>query len=206
MSTLPKLEIKPDFSIHSSTRIGSISLVVKNLENQIAFYQQALGLNLLWRGGREALLGTGESALVRLVEQPGVKRYQRVTGLYHFAILYPNRQELARAIARLFALEYPNHPTDHIMTKTTYLNDPEGNGIELYCESPEDGAWSLKDGQYITRRADASLSTGREPLDLKALFSHLKDEDHMDHPAPLETQIRHIHLHVRDLQGAIDFY
>jgi catechol 2,3-dioxygenase len=52
-------------------------------------------------------------------------------GLYHFAVLFPNRKELARAMARLFAMRYENYPTDHIMTKTTYLDDPEGNGITL---------------------------------------------------------------------------
>ena len=66
-------------------------------------------------------------------------------------MLFPNRRELARAIARLYAVKYENYPTDHIMTKTTYLDDPEGNGIELYAESPEDGTWSLANGEYITR-------------------------------------------------------
>ncbi len=79
-----------------------------------------------------------------------------MTGLYHFAVLFPNRRELARVMARLFVLKYPNYPTDHIMSKTTYLDDIEGNGIELYCESPEDGSWSMKDGEYITTRTDGS--------------------------------------------------
>mgnify|MGYP001764798118 CR=1 FL=1 len=71
-------------------------------------------------------------------------------------------------LARLIALKYPNYPTDHIMTKTTYLDDPEGNGIELYCESPEDGTWTLTNGVYETRRADGSWSDGREPLEIPA--------------------------------------
>ena len=100
------------------------------------------------------------------MNNPAIKRYQRVTGLYHFAVFFPNRRELARVMARLFVLKYPNYPTDHILTKTTYLDDPEGNGIELYCESPEDGSWSLKDGEYTTTRTDGSLSSGREPLDV----------------------------------------
>jgi hypothetical protein len=57
-------------------------------------------------------------------------------------------------------MKYPNYPTDHIMTKTTYLDDPEGNGIELYCESPEDGTWTLANGVYETRRTDGTLSDG----------------------------------------------
>jgi catechol 2,3-dioxygenase len=148
----------------------------------------------------------GGTDLLQLTEQPGAKKHHQMTGLYHFAVLFPDRRELARAIARLFALHYQNYPTDHIMTKTTYLDDPEGNGIELYTESPEDGTWSLQNGQYITRRADGSLSNGREPLDVEALFSHLKEDDRLDVPIPQETRLGHMHLHVRDLEEAVDFY
>jgi catechol 2,3-dioxygenase len=144
--------------------------------------------------------------LLHLTEEPNLRKYRGVTGLYHFAVLFPNRRELARAIARLIALKYPNYPTDHIMTKTTYLDDPEGNGIELYTESPEDGTWTMVNGQYITRRADGSLSDGREPLDVNALLTHLKDEDRLDVSIPPETRMGHIHLHVRDIDEAVDFY
>jgi catechol 2,3-dioxygenase len=145
-------------SIHPATQVGHVSLTVSSLENQFAFYQQALGFSLHWRDDRSAGLGAGGADLLRLVEQPNVKRYQRVTGLYHFAILYPDRRELARAIARLFDLRYPNYPTDHILTKSTYLNDPEGNGVELYTESPEGGDWFMEDGDFFARRIDGSLT------------------------------------------------
>jgi catechol 2,3-dioxygenase len=206
MSVLPNSESKIETSIHPDARIGHVSLTVADLENQIAFYQQVLGLVPQWREGNQAGLGTGAGEILRLVEVPNVRRYRRVTGLYHFAVLFPDRHELARAIARLFAMHVRNYPTDHIMTKTTYLDDPEGNGIELYCESPEDGTWSLKNGEYITRRADGTLSDGREPLDVDALFKHLKDEDRLDASVPPETRIGHVHLHVRDLHEAVDFY
>jgi catechol 2,3-dioxygenase len=197
---------KTEFSIHPATKVGPVSLTVANLDNQIVFYQQALGFKLHRREGGEAILGTGERELLHLVEQPGFKRYQGVTGLYHFAVLFPGRRELARAMARLFVLKYPNYPTDHIMTKTTYLDDPEGNGIELYTESPEDGSWSMTSGDFVTRRADGTLSNGREPLDVKALFSYLKEDDKLDIPIPEETRIGHVHLHVRNVDEAVDFY
>jgi len=206
MSVLPNSETKTKFSIHPATRIGYVSLNVANLENQLAFYQQALGFHLHWRDGNKAGLGGGSADLLQLVEQSDYKRYQRVTGLYHFAVLFPDRRELARAIARLFVLKYPNSPTDHIMTKTTYLDDMEGNGIELYTESPEDGTWTMKNGTFETRRADGSWSDGREPLDVDALLSHLKEDDRIDVPIPTETRIGHIHLHVRDVNEALDFY
>lgn len=197
---------KTEFSIHPATRIGAVSLRVADLENQLVFYQQALGFQLHWREGSRAGLGAGGADVLHLVEEPDLKRYGRVTGLYHFAVLFPDRRELARALARLIALKYPNSPTDHIMTKTTYLDDPEGNGIELYAESPEDGTWTLANGEYVTRRADGSLSNGREPLDVEALLSHLKEDDRLDVPVPSETRVGHIHLHVRDIDEALDFY
>jgi catechol 2,3-dioxygenase len=198
--------IKTDFSIHPATRMGHVSLAVANLENQITFYTQVLGFQLRWKENNKAGLGAGGADLLRLTEEPNLKRYRGVTGLYHFAVLFPNRKELARVIARLYALRYENYPTDHIMTKTTYLDDPEGNGIELYAESPEDGTWSLANGEYVTRRADGSLSSGREPLDVNALFKNLSEEDRLDQSIPPETRMGHVHLHVRDIQEAVDFY
>jgi catechol 2,3-dioxygenase len=206
MNTLSNSETKTEFSIHPATLIGHVSLTVANLENQIAFYQQVLGFQLHWREGNKAGLGAGGPDLLRLTEEPNVRKYQRVTGLYHFAVLFPNRRELARAVARLFALKYPNYPTDHIMTKSTYLDDAEGNGIELYTESPEDGTWSMANGTFEARRADGTISNGREPLDLDALFGHLRDADRLDVPISAETRVGHMHLHVRNVDEAVDFY
>ncbi len=206
MTLKTQAEHKTEFSIHPATGLGPVSLTVSNLENQILFYQQALGFKLHWREGNKATFGAGGADLLRLTEEPNLKKYRGVTGLYHFAVLFPNRRELAIVMARLFALKYRNHPTDHIMTKTTYLDDPEGNGIELYCESPEDGSWTMKDGKYETRRADGSWSDGREPLDVDALFKHLKEDDRLDAPVPPETKVGHVHLHVRNISEALDFY
>lgn len=194
------------FSLHADVGVGAVTLTVANLENQIRFYQQALGLKLQSQEGNKATLGSDSTTLLNLIEEPNLKKYRGVTGLYHFAILFPNRKELAIAIARLFAIKYRNHPTDHIMTKTTYLDDPEGNGIELYAESPEDGSWTLKDGKYETRRKDGSWSDGREPLDVNALFSLLKEDEDLSVPVPPATKMGHVHLHVRDVNEAVDFY
>ena len=199
-------QTKSEFSIHPATKMGHISLTVASLENQIAFYQQALGFKLHWREGNKAGLGSGGTDLLRLTEEPNVKKYRGVSGLYHVAYLFPNRRELAIAMARLFALKYPNSPTDHIMTKTTYLDDLEGNGIELYCESPEDGTWTMDNGKFETRRTDGSLSNGREPLDVDDLFTYLKEDDKLDAPIPPETKIGHVHLHVRDVDETVNFY
>ena len=204
LKTIP--ESRTEFSIHPKTRMGTISLNVANLENQLEFYQKALGFKLHWREGNKAGLGAGLADFLLLSEESGLKKYRGVTGLYHVAYVFPDRHELAIAMARLFTLKYPNAPTDHILTKTTYLDDLEGNGIELYCESPEDGTWVMSNDAFGARRADGSWSDGREALDVKALFSLLKDDDRLDAPVPPETRIGHVHLHVRDVDEAVDFY
>ncbi|MCB0120162.1 MAG: VOC family protein [Anaerolineales bacterium] len=206
MNALSNSETKTEFSIHPDTKMGQISLTVANLDNQIEFYTKAMGFKLHWREDNKAGLGSGGMDLLLLTEQPNSKKYRGVTGLYHVAYVFPNRHELAIAVARLFAIKYPNSPTDHILTKTTYLDDLEGNGIELYCESPEDGAWRFANGKYESIRADGSWSDGREALDLDELFSHLTDEDKLDQPVPPELRIGHVHLHVRDVDEAVDFY
>ncbi len=197
---------KTEFSINPKAHIGQVSLTVSDLDPQIEFYEKVIGLQVRERDENAASLGTGRADLLRLTRVRGATRRRGTTGLYHFAILLPDRRELARVVARLFALRYRNYPTDHIMTKTTYLDDLEGNGIELYTESPEDGMWSLANGEYVTRRADGSVSDGREPLDVEALFKNLKDDDRLDAPMPPETKIGHAHLHVRNLAEAVDFY
>lgn len=193
-------------SIHPATKIGKVSLTVSDLERQIAFYRTLLGFSVHWQRDGRAGLGAGGDDLVELVERKGAKREARTTGLYHFAVLFPDRKELARAVARLFASRYPNSPTDHIQTKTTYLRDPEGQEIELYAESSEDGTMGIADGDFFARRADGSMSDGREPLDLDALFAHLDENDRLDQGLPKETRIGHVHLYVRDVQEAVDFY
>lgn len=206
MTTQNLQKSKTEFSIHPATRLGHVALTVANLDRLVAFYQQVLGFKLHWRQENKAGLGAGGDDLLRLAQEPDVKKYSGTTGLYHFAVLFPDRRELARAVARLFSMRYPNYPTDHIMTKTTYLDDPEGNGIELYTESPEDGAWTMENGKFETRRADGTWSDGREPLDLDELLSNLKEDDRLDQSIPSETHIGHVHLHVRDIAEAVDFY
>jgi catechol 2,3-dioxygenase len=194
------------YRIPPGARPGWVALTVSNLDHQLDFYQRALNMKLLWKRENRAGLGAGGSDLITLAESPGSRRYRRVTGLYHAAIRFPDRAALARAIARLFELRYPNSPTDHIMTKSTYLNDPEGNGIELYAESPEDGSWRMEDGTFGAIRSDGSLSDGREPLDLDALFERLVPGQPLSDPMPAGTRIGHVHLHVSQLQEALEFY
>ena len=197
---------KTEFRIHPATRPGHVHHTVADLDRQVEFYQEVVGLALHWREGATAGLGVGNEDLLRLTEVRSARRYRGTTGLYHFAILLPERRELARAIGRLFTLRYPNYPTDHIMTKTTYLDDPEGNNIELYTESPEDGTMTIVNGIPEARRADGNLSDGREPLDVEALFRELAPDDRLDEPMPPNTKMGHFHLYVGDLDKSMHFY
>ena len=204
--TLPQPVAISPHRIHPQTRPGYVHLKVANLENQLVFYQQTLGLRLHWKDGNSAGLGAGDEDIVRLTQITDGKRHRGVTGIYHFAILFPDRRQLARVIARLFAMRWTNYPTDHIMTKTTYLDDPEGNNIELYCESPEDGVNQITNGQFYVRRADGSISDGREALDLDALFSHLSEDGRLDESVPPEVRMGHFHLYVANLNETRRFY
>ena len=194
------------FRLLPTTRLGHVHLTVANLERQIAFYTQVLGMQLHWHAGHEAALGTAAEVLLRLTEDPAARRPQRTAGMYHFALLYPSRKELARAIARLFALRYPNSPTDHGVSKTTYLDDLEGNTIELYVRSLDDATMELVQGQIVVRHADGRISDGRAALDLEALFRELDDNARLDLPLPEGTRIGHMHLYASSLESSLTFY
>jgi catechol 2,3-dioxygenase len=189
-----------------TTRLGHVHLTVNRLDRQIRFYTEVLNFHLHWRDGAEAALGTASEVLLRLSEDPAARRVQHTTGMYHFAILYPSRKELARAIGRLFTLRYPNAPTDHGFSKTTYLDDPEGNTIELYVRSLEDGRFEVVNGQVVVHHADGRISDGRAPLDVEALFRELDETDRLDVTLPHGTQIGHMHLYVSSLDASMRFY
>ncbi|OGO38685.1 MAG: hypothetical protein A2W35_07110 [Chloroflexi bacterium RBG_16_57_11] len=206
MSSLTQLDINVTPTIHPATRVGYVHLTVASLDQQVQFYTQVLKFTLHWRKGSEAALGTQAEVLLRLTEDPTSRRVQNTTGMYHFAILYPSRKELARAIARLFALRYPNYPTDHGVSKTTYLDDLEGNNIELYVRSLEDAVYEIVNGQLIVRYADGRIGDGRDPLDVEALFRELGEGDPLDLPLPEGTRIGHMHLYGSNLEASMNFY
>ncbi len=193
--------------IHPATRLGPVHLTVASLQRQVEFYTRAMGFRVHWEEGGRAGLGAGGEDLLVLTELAGARRVRGTTGLYHFAILVPNRRELARCIVRLAQLRVPQSPTDHVMTETTYLNDPEGNGIEIYADTPEDGTFGMEpDGQFVARDKHGVLRSGRDPLDIDELLTHLQPGDSFDTPLAPETKMGHIHLHVARIEPAMHFY
>ena len=177
------------------TRLGAVELTVTDLDRSVPFYEGSIGLRLHRRDEVKAVLGTGEEDLLVLVEDPGARPAGRHAGLYHFAILHPSRLELARAVARLAATRTPiQGASDHGISEAIYLPDPDGNGIELASDRPNE-LWP-----------DLSvMAGGPDPLDLGALLELIPEDEPQSSVDPATT-VGHIHLHVGDLDAATRFY
>ena len=147
--------------IHPGTRIGHVHLKVANLERAIGFYRDVLGFEVTQRyGDQAAFLSAGgyhhHIGLNTWESLGGNPPPSRATGLYHLAILYPNRAELADALRRLIAAGIPlDGASDHGVSEALYLRDPDENGVELYWDRPEE-EWPRTDGELamFTRALD----------------------------------------------------
>jgi catechol 2,3-dioxygenase len=200
------METKAAPSIAAQTGVGAVHLAVTDADAALKFYRDYVGLTPLDSEKDALRFGAGERELVVL--HPGAARpvVPRTSGLYHLALLVPDRRELARVIARLGALRWDQYPTDHVMTKANYLWDPDGNGIEIYIESPEDGTMGFANGTFVAYDRDGRPRSGRDPIDLTELFSHLAESDSIEAPMPVGTKMGHVHLHVADVEEALGFY
>lgn len=183
----------------------SIELIVQQLGRLTEFYSRVLGLEVLAQDDRMTELGLGGRRLVVLLASEAPRR-RDVCGLYHFALRYSGRSSLRRAIDVLDRWNWPHSPTDHVMTKTTYLRDPEGNIIELYCESPEDGWFGFVSGRFHARWRDGRWSSGVEPLDLSVLDVPERTQPSPPGGSESDVILGHFHIHVRDLDATRAFY
>ncbi len=177
------------------TRMGAVELTVTDLDRSVSFYEDAIGLATHRREDGRAALGAGGEGLLVLVEDPDARAAGRHAGLYHFALLHPSREELARAASRLARTRTPiQGASDHGISEAIYLPDPDGNGIELAADRPKEEWPDL-----------SVMSEGPAPLDLNALLESVADEDPQASVDP-NTTIGHIHLHVGDLEESTPFY
>jgi catechol 2,3-dioxygenase len=188
------------YRLPDATRLGQVTLQVADLGRSIAYYEQVIGLRVLDRSGSTAVLGPAASEkaapLVEIRERPGVRpvRHLGRLGLYHFAILLPERAALGRFIAHLGGLGAHAGMSDHLVSESVYLNDPDGLGIEIYADRPR-SAWN-------TRGRELVMAT--EPLDVEDLVA-----DGAGTPwtgAPASTVLGHVHLHVSSLTEGASFY
>lgn len=154
--------------IDPGARIGHVHLKVADIERSLGFYRDVLGFELTQRfGAGAAFLAAGgyhHHVGINVWESRGGDwPAPGTTGLYHFAILYPSREALARALARVLAAGVAlEGAADHGVSEALYLRDPDGNGVELYRDRPED-EWP--------RDAQGQLAMVTEPLDLDALLA-----------------------------------
>ena len=174
--------------------LGPVHLVVSNLDRSIAWYERSLGLALHDRSADEAALGDGSEPVVVLHRDHDARSPGRHAGLYHYALLYPDRRSLALAAARLAETQTPiSGASDHGTHEAIYLDDAEGNGIELAADRPRE-RWPQGLG----------YAGGPAPLDLRSLLAEAAGEA----PGPAGTGLRvgHMHLHVGDIDQALGFY
>ena len=179
----------------AALRLGPVDLTVADLDRAVAWYQRALGLRVHRHDATEAELGDGTLTVVVLHEDPVARPAGRHAGLYHYALLYPGREELARAVLRLMATRTPiEGASDHHTHEAFYLPDADGNGIELAADRPRE-QWP----------PDLGYAGGPAPLDTESLLGTVAGE------APAEQvgeglRMGHLHLHVGDVDEALAFY
>ncbi len=181
------MEIAPD------ARMGLVELSVSDLERSLAYWRDAIGLRVLSREDGSAELGA-DTPLVRFVEEPGARPADGFTGLYHVALLVPDRPSLGRFLAHAAREQVPLEGlSDHDVSEAIYLRDPDRHGIEVYADRPRE-QW---EGEVWER-----LTTG--PLDAGSLLAEAGDGAFDG--LPDGTTVGHVHLRVRDVDEAIGFY
>lgn len=177
--------------------VSHLSLKVENIQRAKAFYQDIMGLKVLQDKGKEVVLtANGKTPMITLIEPSSIKpKQQRRTGLYHVAILLPDRLQLGLFLKNIREQSYPIiGGSNHGVSDAIYLQDPDDNGIEVYADVDSD-RW---------KREDQEIKMVTLPLDYDKLIEDTGDTKWEG--APADTIIGHIHLHVRDLQEADAFY
>ncbi|WP_379134875.1 VOC family protein [Paenibacillus sp. sgz500958] len=185
-------------TLHQDVELGLVQIRVSNLERSLAFYQNVIGLQILRQSEREAeMTADGHSVLLilREIENAKVLRRNSVAGLYHFAILVPDRPSLGLVLRNLIDSGIHVGQGDHLVSEALYIQDPDDNGIELYRDRPKD-TWK-KDGEgHVVMTTD--------PVDVDGLLA--ASEGLPWNGLPAGTVIGHVHFHVGDLGKAKAFY
>lgn len=191
--------LAPGYRLPAATHVGSVVLQIADLDHSIGYYERVLGLRVLERGRATAALGPHDDdrVLVRLEARPGLRHTPRrgALGLYHFAILLPDRPALGRFLGHLQTAGIAVGTADHAVSESVYLTDPDGLGIEVYADrSPY--TWRVQeDGQLFMTTA---------PLHIGSLLDAAAGTRWTG--APAGTVMGHMHLHVGNLDEAARFY
>jgi catechol 2,3-dioxygenase len=186
------------FRLPDETHIGRVRLQVSDLARSISYYETVLGMRVINKTESIAELGPhGEDrVLIELTAKPGARAVPRrgLLGLYHFAVLLPDRAALGRFITHLSEIGAYAGMSDHLVSEAVYLTDPDGLGIEVYADRPRE-SWAVNDRQ---------LELTTKPLDVNSVVAAAggKKWDGM----PLGTRIGHVHFYVGDIDQAANFY
>jgi catechol 2,3-dioxygenase len=162
-----------DYKVPAQTKIGHVHLKVADIDNALKFYRDILGFEITQRYGSSAVfLSAGgyhhHIGLNTWHSKNASPAPVNSAGLYHLAILYPTKKDLAQVLMRLIEAKYPlTGAADHGVSQALYLNDPDGNGVELYWDYPKE-EWPLD--------AEGNLQMVTEALDLEELLKELKRE------------------------------
>ncbi len=195
----PHPSAAPTFANRTPLRIGAVGLTVRDLDRMAGYYTELLGLAVLERDTTHARLGTpGGLILLELQHRPdALPDDEREAGLYHTAFLMPTRADLARWILHVAKNRTPvSGASDHDVSEAIYLDDPEGNGVEVYSDRfPE--KWR-RDGKHIFQKTD--------PLDIEAIVREVDPATAVYVSAPEGLRVGHIHLRVGDVAEAERFY
>src|SRR6266700_744411 len=188
----------PTYASRTPMRVGMVTLRVKNLDAVADYYRDVNGLTVMERSGAAAKLGTGGIALLVLEARPDAAIEPRnAAGLYHTAFLMPTRKDLARWLVHAAIHRVPlSGFADHRVSESIYLDDPEGNGIEVYADR-DPSQWQWSDGTV-------TMATDQLDIDNLVALTNTKVSDYAH--APDGLRIGHVHLRVGDLAKADGFY
>ena len=186
------------YRLPDATRIGRVKLQVSDLARSLAYYETVLGLRAIEKSATQALLGAhgDDTVFLELREKKGARAVPRrgLLGLYHYAILVPDRASLGRFLLHLGELNAPAGMSDHLVSEAIYLQDPDNLGIEVYADRPRE-TW---------KHAGRQLQMATDALDTRDLIAAAGSERWAGMPAG--TRIGHVHLHVGDIAQAEAFY
>jgi catechol 2,3-dioxygenase len=188
----------PTFASRTPMRVGMVTLRVRNLDLVTDYYRDVIGLTVMARSVMGALLGAGGVRLLNLQRRESAPREARnAAGLYHTAFLMPTRKDLARWLVHAAANKVPlSGFADHLVSESVYLDDPEGNGIEVYADRAPD-TWKWENG---------SVAMATDQLDFDSLLALTDTRTTKYAKAPDDLRIGHMHLRVGDLAQADRFY
>ncbi len=199
--TSPAQAVERTARIDPNLTLGDVALTVRDLDLTTHFYTLTLGLSVLAREGNRVVLGTADGhPLVTLFHDPtAISPPANATGLYHLAIAFPTRPDLARWLKHAAALGLRLGQSDHLTHEAFYFDDPEGNGIEIYHDWPQE-QWPFKDGEFTADAAE------RKAIDIQGLLGTLSPNDGGWTEAPVGTRMGHVHLKMSNPRATRAFY